>query len=91
MGLLNLFTGNYSEKEIKRIKPIMHAVLDLEEKYKALSDDELREQTNVLKGRLANGETLDDILTDAFAVCREASDRILGMRHFPVQILVGIV
>ena len=91
MGLLNLFTGNYSEKEIKRIKPIMHAVLDLEEKYKALSDDELREQTNVLKGRLANGETLDDILTDAFAVCREASDRILGMRHFPVQILGGIV
>ena len=91
MGLLNLFTGNYSEKEIKRIKPIMHAILDLEEKYKALSDDELREQTNVLKSRLANGETLDDILTDAFAVCREASDRILGMRHFPVQILGGIV
>ncbi len=91
MGLLSLFTGNYSEKEIKRIKPILEAVLNLEEKYKALSDDELRQQTDVLKGRLENGETLDDILTDAFAVCREASSRILGMRHFPVQILGGIV
>ncbi len=91
MGLLNLFVGNYSEKEIKRIKPKVEAVLNLEEKYKALSDDELRAQTDILKDRLKNGETLDDILVDAFAVCREASDRILGMRHFPVQILGGIV
>ena len=91
MGLLSLFVGNYSEKEIKRIKPKVEAVLSLEEKYKALSDDELRAQTDVLKERLENGETLDDILVDAFAVCREASARILGMRHFPVQILGGIV
>ncbi len=91
MGILNFLLGNYSEKEIKRIRPKMQAVLDLQGKYEALTDGELREQTEVLKGRLAAGETLDDILPDAFAVCREASWRILGMRHFPVQILGGIV
>ena len=56
-----------------------------------MTDEELKAQTPELKERLANGETLDDILPDAFAVCREASDRVLGMRHFPVQILGGIV
>ena len=91
MGILSFLMGNYSEKEIKRIRPKMQAVLDLQEKYEALSDAELRAQTDVLKERLAGGETLDDILPDAFAVCREASWRILGMRHFPVQILGGIV
>ncbi len=91
MGILSFLLGNYSEKEIKRIRPKVQAVLDLQEKYEALSDSELREQTDLLKGRLEKGETLDDILPDAFAVCREASWRILGMRHFPVQILGGIV
>ena len=91
MGLISFLMGNYSEKEIKRIKPIMQAVLDLEEDYKALSDAELKGMTAKLKDRLANGETLDDILPDAFATCREASWRILGMRHFPVQILGGII
>ncbi len=91
MGLLNLFFGNYSAKEIKRINPIKDAILALEEKYAAMSDDELRAQTEVLKDRLSAGETLDDILTDAFAVCREASWRVLGMKHFPVQILGGII
>ena len=91
MSILSKFLGNYSTKEIKRIKPKMEAVLELEEQYKALSDAELRGMTDKLKERLKGGETLDDILPDAFAVCREASARILGMRHFPVQILGGII
>jgi len=83
--------GTYSERELKRIYPIQKKVLDLEEKYRAMSDEELKACTPALKERLANGETLDDILPDAFAVCREAADRVLGMRHFPVQIIGGIV
>ena len=91
MGILSFFTGNYSEREIKRIQPICDKVLSLEETYKGLSDGDLKAQTVKLKERLKLGETLDDILPDAFAVCREASARILGMRHFPVQILGGII
>ncbi len=91
MGLLGFLLGNYSAKEIKRIVPLKDAVLALEEKYAAMNDDELRAQTDVLKGRLAAGETLDNILPDAFAVCREASWRVLGMKHFEVQILGGII
>ncbi len=90
-NVLSLFFGNYSKREVKRIQPICQAVLDLEDKYKALSDSELKAQTPALKERLDAGETLDDILPDAFAVCREASARVLGMRHFPVQIIGGIV
>ena len=91
MGILSFLTGNYSAKEIKRIQPLCDKVLSLEEVYKAMPDQELKGMTNKLKERLRNGETLDDILPDAFAVCREASWRILGMRHFPVQILGGII
>lgn len=91
MGFLKAIFGNYSKKELKRVKPIMNSVLALEDKYKAMTDAELKDQTNVLKERLANGETTDDILPDAFAVCREASDRVLGMKHYPVQIIGGIV
>ncbi|MDP4119934.1 MAG: preprotein translocase subunit SecA [Bacillota bacterium] len=91
MSLIKAMFGNYSKRELKRIKPICDKVLSLEDKYKAMSDSELKAQTAVLKERLANGETTDDILPDAFAVCREASDRVLGMRHFPVQITGGIV
>ena len=91
MGLLTAIFGNYSEKEIKRIRPIMENVLSYEEEYRALSDDELRAKTDEFKNRLTIGETLDDILPEAFAVCREAGDRVLGMRHFPVQILGGII
>ena len=69
----------------------MQSVLDLEDKYKAMTDEQLKAQTPTLKARLEKGETLEDILPDAFAVCREASDRVLGMRHFPVQILGGII
>ena len=91
MGLLNVLFGNYSQKEIKRILPLQQKVLGLEEEYRGLSDEELKGKTAEFKERLANGETLDDILPEAFATLREASDRVLGMRHFPVQIIGGIV
>ncbi len=91
MGLLRAIFGDYSTKEIKRILPLQQKVLELEEEYKALSDDELRAKTGEFKERLSQGETLDDILPEAFAACREAGDRVLGMRHFPVQIIGGII
>ncbi|MBQ6569256.1 MAG: preprotein translocase subunit SecA [Clostridia bacterium] len=91
MNLIKALFGNYSKKELKRIQPICDKVLSLEDKYKAFTDDQLRAQTAMFKDRLAKGETLDDILPEAFAVCREASDRVLGMRHFPVQIIGGII
>ena len=91
MGLLTAIFGNYSEKEIKRIRPLLDKVLSYEDEYRALTDDELRDKTDEFKNRLQTGETLDDILPEAFAVCREAGDRVLGMRHFPVQILGGII
>ncbi|MDD4699943.1 MAG: preprotein translocase subunit SecA [Oscillospiraceae bacterium] len=91
MGLLKKLFGNYSEKEIKRILPLQQSVMDLEEKYKAMSDDQLRSMTDELKEQLENGASLDSLLPDAFAVCREASWRVLSMRHFPVQILGGII
>ena len=91
MGLLKAIFGNYSEKEIKRIIPLQQRVLELESEYAALSDDELRAKTEEFKERLALTETLDDILPEAFAACREAAWRVLGMKHFPVQILGGII
>ncbi|MBQ6706108.1 MAG: preprotein translocase subunit SecA [Clostridia bacterium] len=91
MGLLNTLFGNYSARELKKIRPLADKVLALEETYRAMTDEELKNQTAVLKDRLNNGETTDDILPEAFAVCREASDRVLGMRHFPVQIIGGII
>ena len=91
MGLLKKLFGDYSEKEIKRILPLQQQVLELESKYAAFSDDELKGMTDKLKEELTNGKTLDDILPDAFAVCREASWRVLSMKHFPVQILGGII
>ena len=91
MGLLNVLFGNYSEKEVKRILPLQKRVLELEDEYKALSDEALKGKTLEFKERLSKGETLDDILPEAFAACREASDRVLGMRHFPVQIIGGII
>ena len=91
MGLLNTLFGNYSQKEIKRIMPLQQKVLGLEEEYRGLSDEELKGKTAEFKERLSAGETLDDILPEAFAALREASDRVLGMRHFPVQIIGGII
>lgn len=91
MNFLKAMFGNYSKREVKRIQPICDKVLALEDKYSAMSESELKNQTAVLKERLANGETTDDILPEAFATCREASWRVLGMKHFPVQIIGGIV
>ena len=91
MGLFKSLFGTYSSKELRRIEPIKQAVLDLADKYSAMSESELKAQTGILKDRLAAGETLDQILPDAFAVCREASTRVIGIRHYPVQIIGGIV
>ena len=91
MNFLKALFGNYSKKELKRIQPICDKVLSLEDKYAQMSESELKNQTTLLKDRLANGETTDDILPDAFAVCREAGMRVLGMKHYPVQIIGGIV
>ena len=91
MSFLKLMFGNYSKRELKRIRPICNAVLNLEKKYENMPDEKLAAQTEILKSRLEAGETLDDILPDAFAVCREAASRVLGMKHFPVQVIGGIV
>jgi preprotein translocase subunit SecA len=91
MGLLQKIFGSYSEKELKRLEPLAQKVEALAKAYRAMGDSDLRAVTPALKQRLAGGETLDDILPDAFAACREASERVLGMRHFHVQIIGGIV
>ena len=91
MGLMKALFGDYSTRELKRVRPICDRVLALDETYRAMSAEELKNQTAVLKERLQNGETLDDILPEAFATCREASARVLGMRHFPVQVVGGII
>ena len=91
MSLFKKLFGDYSSREVKRIIPIQKKVLELEEEYKKLTDAELQAKTPEFKERLKNGETLDDILPEAFATCREASARVLNMRHFPVQIIGGIV
>ncbi len=91
MGLREMLLGSYSKRQLKKIEPIKQAVLNLEEKFKAYSDEQLREMTDTFKERLQTSETLDDILPEAFAVCREASDRVLGMRPYPVQVIGGIV
>ncbi len=91
MGLMDKIFGTYSERELKRIYPIRDKVLALDEQFTKMSDQELKAMTPKLKERLANGETLDDILPEAFATCREAAWRVLGLKHFPVQIIGGIV
>ena len=91
MGFFKKLFGDYSSKEIKRIRPKVDKVLSYDEEYSKLTDAELKAKTNEFKERLNNGETLDDILPEAFATCREASWRVLGMKHFPVQIMGGIV
>ena len=91
MGLFDKLFGSYSDKELKRIEGKKQATLDLEPKYAAMSDKELQGQTAILKERLAKGETLDDLLPDAFAVCREAMWRVIAIKPYPVQILGGIV
>lgn len=91
MGFFSKIFGTYSEKEVKRIMPIVNKINSLEDEISKLSDIQLREKTDEFKNRLKNGETLDDILPEAFAVVREASKRVLGMRHFDVQLIGGII
>ena len=87
MGLFK----SYSEKEVKRVQPLVKKINELEPEIQKLSDNELREKTNEFKDRLGKGETLDDLLPEAFAVVREASKRVLGLRHFDVQLIGGII
>ena len=82
---------SYSEKEVKKVKPIVDKINSLEDEISKLSDQELTKKTAYFKEQLKNGKTLDDILPEAFAVVREASKRVLGMRHFDVQLIGGII
>ena len=91
MGLVDKLFGSYSAKELKRIRPQVDAVLALEGHYRQMDNKTLQGETARFKELLANGKTLDDILPEAFAACREAADRVLGMRHFPVQVMGGII
>ena len=91
MGLLAKLFGTSSQREIKKIQPLVNKILALEEEYKALSEEALRGKTAQFKARLEEGETLDALLPEAFAAIREAADRVLGMRPYPVQLMGGII
>ncbi|MEX0713060.1 MAG: preprotein translocase subunit SecA, partial [Pirellulales bacterium] len=89
-GLTSLF-GSSNARYIRKLQPKVAAINALEPKYQAMSDDELRRQTTEFRKRLAAGETLDDLLVEAFAVCREAGRRFIGLRHYDVQLMGGMV
>ena len=91
MGLFDKIFGTRSQRELKKIQPTVDRILALEPEYKALSEEALKGKTAEFKQRLANGETLDDLLPEAFATVREAADRVLGLRPYPVQLIGGIV
>ena len=91
MGIIEKIFGTHSENELKRIYPIVDRIEALEPEMKALSDEELRGKTREFKDRLKEGETLDDLLPEAYAVVREAAYRSLGMRHYRVQLIGGII
>jgi preprotein translocase subunit SecA len=91
MGLINKIFGTYSEREIKRIIPIIDSIEALAESYAAMPEDQLKGTTDLLRARLAGGESADDILPEAFAAVREASRRVLGLYHFTVQLIGGVV
>ena len=91
MGLITKLFGTRSQREIKQIQPLVDKILSMEEEYKALSEDALKGKTAEFKNRLEQGETLDDLLPEAFAAIREAASRVLGMRPYPVQLIGGIV
>ncbi|MBO5078432.1 MAG: preprotein translocase subunit SecA, partial [Oscillospiraceae bacterium] len=91
MGLIAKLFGTRSQRELKKIQPLVDKILALEEEYKALPEEALRGKTAEFKQRLTQGETLDDLLPEAFAAIREAADRVLGMRPYPVQLIGGIV
>ena len=91
MGLMEKIFGDLNEKEVKKVSKIPDQVMKYDEEMQSLTDDQLREKTEEFKKRVKDGETLDDILPEAFAVCREGAWRSLGMKHFYVQIIGGIV
>ncbi|MBO4229026.1 MAG: preprotein translocase subunit SecA, partial [Clostridia bacterium] len=91
MKLIDRIFGTYSERQVRKLMPTVARIEALADRYKAMSDEELKAQTQKLKNRLADGETLDDILPDAFALVREADDRVIGKRPFRVQLIGGIV
>ena len=91
MSIFNKIFKSYSEKEVKRVMPIVEKINSLEPQIKELTDEQLKNKTNEFKEQLKQGKTLDDILPEAFAVVREASRRVLGMRHFDVQLIGGII
>ena len=91
MGLFTFLSNYDNKRSLKKLTKIANKIDNLEDKYLAMTDDELRGQTKILKDRFNAGETLDDLLPDAFAVVREASSRVLHMRHFFVQLMGGIV
>ena len=91
MGIFSKIFKSYSEKEVKRVMPIVEKINGLEEEISKLTDEELKNKTNIFKKELEEGKTLDDLLPEAFAVVREASKRVLGMRHFDVQLIGGII
>ena len=91
MGLIKSIFGTYSERELKHIYPIVDRIEALSEEYKAMSDAQLQAKTGEFKERLQKGETLDDILPEAFATVREAADRVLGLRPYRVQLVGGVV
>ena len=91
MGLMEKIFGTYSDRELKKIEPLVNKVMSLEGEMEKLSDNELKNKTEEFKNRIKNGETTDDLLPEAFAVVREAAWRVLGMKHFRVQVIGGIV
>ena len=91
MGFLEKLFGTYSEREVKKLQTIADKIEALDEDMQKLTDDELRAKTDEFKGRIAKGESLDSILPEAFAVCREASARVLNIKHFRVQLIGGMV
>ena len=91
MGLLSKVIGTHSEREVKRVIPIVDKIEGMEPEMEKMSDEALRAKTDEFKKRLSEGETLDDILPEAYAVVREASKRTLGMRHFRVQLIGGVI
>ena len=91
MGLMTKLFGSYSDRELKAIYPIVDKVEALEEEYRALTDTQLRAKTEEFKSRYAQGESLDDLLPEAFATVREAADRVLGLRPYRVQLVGGVV
>ncbi len=91
MGLLSKVIGTHSEREVKRVLPIVDKIENMESEYEKMSDDALKDKTREFKERLSKGETLDDILPEAYAVVREASKRTIGMRHYRVQLIGGVI